>query len=60
MSLAAIIGPLLMNNLFFYFTHSDAPVYLPGAPFFLGALLMAVSAVIAYKTLHQTKAAEMV
>lgn len=52
MSLAAIIGPFVMNNLFFYFTHSEAPVYLPGAPFFLGALLMATSAIIAYKVLH--------
>ncbi len=60
MSLAAIIGPLIMNNLFFYFTHSEAPVYLPGAPFFLGALLMGASAVIAFKTLHQTKAVEIV
>ena len=55
MSLAAIIGPLVMNNLFFYFTHSEAPVYLPGAPFFLGAVLMATSAIIAYKTLHHNK-----
>lgn len=56
MSLAAIIGPFVMNNLFFYFTHSDAPVYLPGAPFFLGSVLMAVSAVIAFGTLHKKKA----
>lgn len=55
MSLAAIIGPFVMNNLFFYFTHSDAPVYLPGAPFFLGSFLMATSFVIAYKTLHIKK-----
>jgi DHA1 family tetracycline resistance protein-like MFS transporter len=55
MSLAAIIGPLIMNNLFFYFTHSKAPVYLPGAPFFLGAILMLSSAIITFKTLHQTK-----
>lgn len=60
MSLAAIIGPLVMNNLFFFFTHSEAPVYLPGAPFFLGAILMAASAIIAYKTLHQTKTVEAV
>jgi len=56
MSLAAIIGPFVMNNLFFYFTHSEAPVYLPGAPFFLGAFLMATSFFIAYKTLHAKKA----
>ena len=55
MSLAAIIGPLLMNNLFYYFTHSQAPVHLPGAPFLLGALLMATSAIIAYRTLHTPK-----
>ncbi len=55
MSLAAIIGPLLMNNLFFYFTHSGAPMHLPGAPFLLGAVLMAISAVIAFRTLHPNK-----
>ena len=55
MSLAAIIGPFVMNNLFFYFTHSNAPVYLPGAPFFLGSFLMATSFVIAFKTLHTKK-----
>jgi DHA1 family tetracycline resistance protein-like MFS transporter len=58
MSLAAIIGPFVMNNLFFYFTHQEAPVYLPGAPFFLGSLLMAISAVIAYKSLHPNKIKE--
>ncbi|MFZ1784723.1 MAG: TCR/Tet family MFS transporter [Ferruginibacter sp.] len=55
MSLAAIIGPLLMNNLFYYFTHSEAPVHLPGAPFLLASVLMATSAVIAYRTLHPDK-----
>ena len=55
MSLAAIIGPLLMNNLFYYFTHSQAPVNLPGAPFLLAAVLMATSAFIAYRTLHPNK-----
>jgi MFS transporter, DHA1 family, tetracycline resistance protein len=53
MSLSAIVGPLVMNNLFFYFTHKEAPVYLPGAPFFLGCILMATSAFIAFKTLHK-------
>jgi DHA1 family tetracycline resistance protein-like MFS transporter len=53
MSAAAIIGPLLMNNLFYYFTHSDAPFQLPGAPFLLGAVLMTASALVAYNTLHK-------
>lgn len=55
MSLASIIGPLVMNNLFFYFTHGQAPFYLPGAPFFLGCILMTASAFIAFKTLHTKK-----
>lgn len=59
MSAAAIIGPLLMNNLFYYFTHSNAPVHLPGAPFLLGSILMTVSAMVAYKTLH-TKASPVI
>lgn len=52
MSLAAIIGPFVMNNLFFYFSQKDGRVYLPGAPFFLGSLLMATSAIIAYQVLR--------
>ncbi|MGZ8565271.1 MAG: TCR/Tet family MFS transporter, partial [Kaistella sp.] len=47
-SLTAIIGPPLMTNIFYYFTHDSAPFIFPGAPFFLGFLLMATSAVIVY------------
>jgi len=47
MSASAIIGPLMMTNLFAYFTKSGHP-YLPGIPFLLGALLLVFSAVIAY------------
>lgn len=43
MSLASIIGPLLMTNLFSYFTKDTAPVYLPGAPFIAGAVLTVIS-----------------
>ena len=55
MSAAAIIGPLLMNNLFFYFTRDTAPVNLPGAPFLLGSFLMCCSAIVAYRTLRRKK-----
>lgn len=55
MSAAAIIGPVLMNNLFYFFTHDKAPFHLPGAPFLLGAVLMALSALIAFNTLHTKK-----
>lgn len=52
MSATSIIGPPLMTNLFAYFTHKEAPVYFPGAAFFLGAVLMMVSTYYAYKALH--------
>ncbi len=48
MSLTTIIGPLIMNNLFTYFTQKNAPFYFPGAAFFLGALFMLGSVVISY------------
>ncbi|MBG8555237.1 TCR/Tet family MFS transporter [Hymenobacter guriensis] len=38
-SLTSIIGPLVMTNLFAYFTRPTAPVHFPGAPFVLGSLL---------------------
>jgi|KBSSwiS6_1023812.scaffolds.fasta_scaffold01760_3 DHA1 family tetracycline resistance protein-like MFS transporter len=56
MSLTTIIGPLIMNYLFKYFTTSRAPFYFPGASFFLGAIFMLASAVIAYNVLHREKA----
>ncbi|MGE5106000.1 MAG: MFS transporter, partial [Sphingobacteriales bacterium] len=55
MSATAIIGPLIMNNLFYFFTHKDAPVQFPGVSFFLGFLLMFGSAIIAYITLRHEK-----
>ena len=55
-SAAAIIGPLLMNNLFYYFSHSNAPVYLPGAPFLVGAILLLAAFIIAFRSLHINKA----
>jgi MFS transporter, DHA1 family, tetracycline resistance protein len=55
-SAAAIIGPLVMNNLFFYFSHDKAPIYLPGAPFLLGTILLFAAFVIAYRSLHVKKA----
>lgn len=56
MSATSIIGPPLMTNLFAFFTSTAAPVYFPGAPFMLGAVLMLASAVIAYFALvHEKK-----
>ncbi|MBX9892373.1 MAG: TCR/Tet family MFS transporter [Chitinophagaceae bacterium] len=55
MSATSIIGPPLMTNLFAFFTAKTAPVYFPGAPFILGAVLMLASAVIAYFALVHEK-----
>lgn len=55
MSLSTIIGPLIMNNLFTYFTSNKAPFYFPGVSFLLGALFMLTSAVIAFLILHKKK-----
>jgi len=54
MSLTSIVGPLLMTNLFSFFTSVKAPVHFPGAPFALGGLLMLASSIIAFKSLRQT------
>jgi len=51
MSATAIIGPLIMNNLFTYFT-TKAPKHFPGAPFFLGAILILFSVFLAWRSLR--------
>ena len=51
-SVTTIIGPVVMTFLFSYFTKPNTPLYFPGAPFLLGALLMLGSALIAYFTLR--------
>lgn len=51
MSLTSIIGPVMMNNLFAYFTSKEAPVYLPGASFYLASLLTIISLGLSYRTL---------
>ncbi|MBK9491482.1 MAG: TCR/Tet family MFS transporter [Haliscomenobacter sp.] len=43
MSLTSVVGPLIMTNLFAYFTSAAAPIQLPGAPFWMGALLIFLS-----------------
>jgi DHA1 family tetracycline resistance protein-like MFS transporter len=53
MSLTSIFGPMLMNNLFAWFTKPTAPVYFPGVSFLLGAVLILISAYLAYRTLRK-------
>lgn len=48
-STTSIVGPVIMANLFSYFTATNAPVYFPGAPYLLGAILTLVSAALAWR-----------
>lgn len=45
-SVAMILAPVVMTQTFAAFTGAGAAVYLPGAPFLLAAMLMAVSLVL--------------
>ena len=47
-SITAIIGPVSMTTIFAYFASTSAPFYFPGAAFFAGAILCAISAWIAF------------
>jgi DHA1 family tetracycline resistance protein-like MFS transporter len=51
-SITSIVGPLVMSNLFAFFTGPIAPFYFPGAPFMLAAVLMLISCLFAYKALR--------
>jgi MFS transporter, DHA1 family, tetracycline resistance protein len=55
MSLTTVIGPLIMNNLFYLFTKDDAPIHFPGISFLLGAVFMLLSTVIAWKVLKKER-----
>ncbi|HUR66944.1 MAG TPA: TCR/Tet family MFS transporter [Chitinophagaceae bacterium] len=55
MSLTTIIGPLIMNNLFEFFTTDKAPFHFPGMPFLLGAVFMLISLFIARHVLSKER-----
>ncbi|HEX7845659.1 MAG TPA: TCR/Tet family MFS transporter [Chitinophagaceae bacterium] len=55
MSLTAILGPMIMNNLFKYFTTDRAPFKFPGIPFLLGAVFMLSSLIIARRILSKER-----
>lgn len=56
MSATSIVGPLLMNGLFAYFTGKSTPYYFPGAPFILASVLCVLSTWFAYYNLSGLKA----
>ncbi|MDF2852730.1 MAG: transporter, family, tetracycline resistance protein [Sphingobacterium multivorum] len=49
-SATSVVGPPMMTNLFYYFTHDKAPFKFSGAPFLLASMLMMLSAMIIYYT----------
>ena len=55
MSLTTIFGPLLMNNLFEFFTTDKAPFLFPGISFLLGSVLMLLAVGIAWKVLSRER-----
>lgn len=53
-SIATVIGPLLMSTLFAHFTNpKTSSIYFPGAPYLLGAILMLISTVIAVRSFRK-------
>jgi len=48
-SIAAVLSPLLMTQLFHRFSERDAPVYLPGAPYLVSAVLVLLCVVICWR-----------
>jgi DHA1 family tetracycline resistance protein-like MFS transporter len=55
MSVTTIIGPLLMNSAFTYFTTDKAPFHFPGIHFLIGAVCMLISLYVLYRVLSREK-----
>lgn len=58
MSLTTILGPLMMNNLFYYFTTPDHSIYFPGAAFIAGAILLLIGILFAVRSLNRYQQSE--
>lgn len=54
-STTALVGPLFMTQLFYFFTEENSLHYFPGAPMVAGAILALISAVWVYKTMRGVK-----
>jgi DHA1 family tetracycline resistance protein-like MFS transporter len=55
MSLTTIIGPLIMNSTFAYFTSDKTPYHFPGVHFLIGSVCMLLSLIIIWKVLNREK-----
>ncbi|MCB1666489.1 MAG: TCR/Tet family MFS transporter [Pseudomonadales bacterium] len=56
-SLTSILSPPLMTGAFYLFSRDDAPVYFPGAPFALAALLTALALLVFLRSAEPKPAA---
>jgi DHA1 family tetracycline resistance protein-like MFS transporter len=54
-SVTSILSPPIMANLFAHFTAKSTPVYFPGAPYLLGAILMIAAGFVSYSVLSKEK-----
>lgn len=55
MSLTTVVGPLIMNGTFTFFTTDKAPFHFPGIHFVIGAACMMLSVFIAHRVLSREK-----
>lgn len=56
LSLTSIFAPLIATQLFAFFTRPEAPVNLPGAPFFVGSIFMALALAMVLRTFRRNPA----
>lgn len=56
-SVAGIVGPAAFAGSFGYFIGADAPARVPGAPFFIAALFLCVSVLVAWRCTRPVMAA---
>ncbi|MGK6350403.1 TCR/Tet family MFS transporter [Parapedobacter sp. DT-150] len=55
MSLTTILGPLIMNNTFSYFTTDKAPFHFPGVHFLIGAICMLGGLIIIHRVMTRKR-----
>ncbi len=53
MSVSTILSPLIMTNLFYFFTKETSPVYFPGASFGAAAILIIIGGLMCIRGLKQ-------
>jgi DHA1 family tetracycline resistance protein-like MFS transporter len=52
-SIAAIISPLFMTQLFSYYSSGGAPVYFPGAPYLVSGVLTCLCVILCLRAVRR-------